>query len=127
MDRRWIKGFVSSRLVSFRLGNASSRGIWEIGRPGSGVAMSCPGVGGRWCCSALYYPWQGTENTGDGDAGRAGRGDNRRAQYAGSGWWTQHAAQTAGRRYRRSRRAGAAGGNGWAAVVMVVAAAERQW
>jgi len=51
----WIAGGlrVSSRLVSFRLGNASSRGIWEIGCPGSSVAMSCREIDGRCCCSAL--------------------------------------------------------------------------
>lgn len=109
--------FVSSRFVSVML-LAVVYGRYGV----RAVIQQCPTA--RLMCGGVAVrstiPGPGRENTGDANAGRAGRGDNRWAQYAGSTWRTQHAAQIAGRRYRRSRRAGTAGGNkGWAEVVVV--------
>ena len=83
----WIAGGlfrVSFRLVSFRFVSAMLLPVVYIGAVMQQIRV-LESMGGCCCrCNALCYPWQGRENTGDGNAGRPGRGHNRRAPYAGS-------------------------------------------
>ena len=71
VDRGWVDLRVSPGLVSSRFVSAMLLPV-VYGREGVRAVMQCCPVleiDGWWCCSALYCPWQGRENTGDG--GRA--------------------------------------------------------
>jgi len=89
VDRGWIKGFVSSRFVPFQQCFRPSYVDMASGQRGSSVPGWIEG-GGVVVRSAIPGKEENTEN---GDAGRPGRGDKTRAQYAGSTSWTRHAAQ----------------------------------
>ena len=131
---KWIAGGlrVSPRLVSSRFVSAMLLSV-VCGREDVRAVVQQYAVleiDGWCCCGALHYPWQGRENTRDGNAGRAGRGDNGRAQYAGSTWRTQHAARQQGNniasaqgwcsgREAMSGGGGGGGGGGGETVVMV--------
>jgi hypothetical protein len=73
-----VGSMTSFRVVSFRF-------VWYIFPPvirnAARVNQQYPGPV-CWCSGALYYPWQGRENTRDGNAGRAaeaGRGHSMQA------------------------------------------------
>ena len=59
VDRGWVKGFPSIRFVSFRLSDASSRGIWQIGV--QAMMQQCPVVGSMGGGVAVRFTIPGKE------------------------------------------------------------------